>query len=489
MVKRIPDRPGLVVEMLFTKIPATIYYLEHGHDKEVPTKTSRPPAELELRPGVLKHDGIKALVALLSLDDRTDLLVWLKDTLEEAATERQDWEDQHFANRNGALDPDEQAAGHTHVDEPAKPPSIGKSLAHSLNTLANNTLVVKSQRLDIQKAMFKNGRLRLLMSLLGFERLGLDDDPNASWVIPSAISSAQLHLDYDSLQHAINEPQFSYDDDKVPEDFIRRKPFESDASQRRSAGAFDDDDSDGLDDSIELDLFSAGGPTSRKSDALDELKKRRRKRNRVDNELDDDAKAKKAEMRRLADLDKRRKIKSDLYVHASDDETDEEKDTEFFAQEEERRKKTSLHISRAISALSKASSGNGNKRKSSDDHHEKSKKRRKKTSGSGDSNVDSDEEDVIQISSDSSSDSDEETEASSTVAAEEDPTPLSSEQVVPQGDLENESTNVLKPIAANIVTPLDQQETKGQDSEDELPVVRSSRPRLRAGFVIESDSE
>lgn len=349
--------------------------------------------------------------------------------------------------------------------------------------------MVKPQQLEIQRAMFKNGRLRLLMSLLGFERLGLDDDPNASWAIPSAISSAQLHLDYDSLDHAINEPQLSYDDDKVPEDFIRRKPLESteQTSQRRSAGAFDDDDSDGLDDFIELDLFPAGGPTTRKSDALDELKKRRRKRNRVANELDDEAKAKRAEMRRLADLEKRRKIKSDLYVHPSDDETDEEKDIEFFAQEEERRKKTSLHISRAISALSKESSGSGKKRKSSNDH-EKLRKRRKKTPGSGEeSNVDSDE-DVIQISSESSSDSDEEVEDSSTTE-QEDPSLFSSEQVVPQGDLENKSTNVLKPIEANIVTPLEQQRTKGLDSEDELPVVRSSRTRLRAGFVIESDSE
>ena len=494
LIKRIPDRPGLVVEMLFTKIPATIYYLEHGHDKEVPTKKARPPAELELRPGVFKHDGIKALVALLSLDDRMDLLVWLKDTLEEAATERQAWEDQHFANRNATVpdkNSDIQAEEHSHVDESVKPPSISKSHNHFLKTIANNILVVKAQHLDIKRAMFKNGRLRLLMSLLGFERLGLDDDPNANWVIPSTISSAQLHLDYDSLEHTINEPQFSYDDDKVPEDFIRRKPLESaeEASQRLSAGAFDDDDSDGLDDSIELDLFPAGGPTTRKSDALDELKKRRRKRNGISNELDDEEKAKRAEMRRLAELEKRRKIKSDLYVHPSDDETDEEKDVEFFAQEEERRKKMSLQISHAISALSKASSGKGNKRKSSDDHHEKSKKKRKKTPGSGEECiVDSDEEDVIQISSDSSSDSDVEEEDSSTIE-QEDPSPFSSEQVVPQDDLENESTNVLKPIAANMVTPLEQRESKGLDSEDEFPVVRSSRPRLRAGFVSESDSE
>jgi replication fork protection complex subunit Tof1/Swi1 len=353
--------------------------------------------------------------------------------------------------------------------------------------------VVKPQQPDIQKAMFKNGRLRLLMTLLGFDRLGLDDDPNASWIIPSAIPSARLHLDCDSLKHTINEPQFSYDDDKVPEDFIRRKPSESaeETSQRRSTGTFDDDDSDGLDDFIELDLFPAGGPTARKSDALDELKKRRRKRNRVTDELDDEAKAKKAEMRRLADLEKRRKIKSDLYVHASDDETDEEKDMEFFAQEEERRKNTSLRISRAISALSKATSGNGNKRKSGDDHHERSKKRRKNTHGSGEeSNVGSDEEDVIQISSDSSSsDSDEDMEDPSITEQEEDQTPLSSEQVTPQDDLEIESTTFLKPIAADMVTPLEQRETKGLESEDEFPVTRSIRPRLRAGFVIESDSE
>jgi replication fork protection complex subunit Tof1/Swi1 len=472
--------------MLFCKIPATLYYLEHGHDREVPRKTARPAAELELRPGVEKDKGIGALVALLHLDDQDDFPIWLKDTLEEAATERKSWEDKHFAAL--AAGDSENPAADENGQDSATRPSIGKSApASQFQCHAKKLLVVHPKDEKTKKAMFKNGRLRLLMTLLGFERLGLDDDPNASWIIPSSVPSAQLYLDKETLDKAIEDPPMADEDGRVPEDFIRRKPtdFVDEPTERRTAGAFDDD-SDGMDDFLDFGLFPAGGPTARKSDALEQLKKSRRKRNRVADELDDEAKAKRAEARRLADLEKRRKIKSDLFVHDSDDETDEERDELFFAKEDEGRKKTSQSISNAISSLHNLPATSEKKRKSTSATNA-GKTKRRKTVGSGEeSGAASAEENAIAISSDSSSsvpsDSDDAMEDVSDHGEKE--TPLSSEQVIPH-DLEDRSS---QPTSANKAIAVEREE-KGLDSEDELPVQRPVRSRVRGGFVIESDSE
>jgi len=490
LTKRLPDRPSLAIELLFSKIPATTYYLEHGHEKEVPTKTGRPAAELELRAGVEKEQGMGALVALLHLADQDDITKWLGGTLEEAAKERQAWEDQHFSKQsNGSL---ASAAGENSdaengTGESAKAPSIRKF--HSLSvilTIANKQVVVKPKDEKVKKAMFKNGRLRLLMKLLGFELLGLEDDPNASWIIPSNVTSAQLHLDKDTLERAIADPPVAMDEEgRAPEDFIRRKPLTTaeDPTQPRIAGAFDDD-SDSMDDFLDFDLFPAGGPTARKSDALEQLKKSRRKRNRVADDLDDEEKGRRAEARKLADLERQKKIKSELLVHESDDETDEERDKSFFELEAERRKKTSELFSKAMSSLTDLPTKTKKKRKSTDVEDSETSKRRRTTTVDEDSDS---VDDIVEISSESSSsDTDSDEDMDDMHGQVEKETPLSSEQVVLQ---ESDEDRVLQTTSANKVATIERVEDKGMDSEDELPVQRPVRSRMRAGFVIESDSE
>ena len=485
LIKRLPDRPTLAVEMLFSKIPATTYYLEHGQDREVPAKTSRPAAELELRTGVEKDHGIGALVALLHLDDQDDVSKWLRETVEEAAKERQSWEDQHFSNHGSDLlaltGENGEAEGGTR--EPVKAPSICMFNDMLILTSANATKVVKPKDEKTKKAMFKNGRLRLLMHLLGFERLGPEDDPNAVWVIPSNVTSAQLHLDKDTLERAIADPPVSMDDEgRTPEDFVRRKPLATDEEpvQQRTAGVFDDD-SDGMDDFLDFDLFPAGGPTARKSDALEQLKKSRRKRKRVADEPDDEERDRKAAARKLADLEKRRKIKSDLFVHDSDDETDDERDRVFFEMEAQRRKKTSEMISKAISSLTDLPAKT-KKRKSTEAGDSETPKRKRSTASDDSSD---DIPNVVEISSESpSSDSDSDDDMFDVPGQME--TSLSSGQDIPQ---ESDDDRALQPTSANKAAFAERVGEKGMDSEDELPVQRPARSRMRAGFVVESDSE
>ena len=132
VVKKVQERPELVVEMLFSKIPATIYFLEHGHDQEVPKRIPRPPAELEVKPGMEKEEQIGVAVGVLVNQNKSDALRWLREVLTDAAQERRDWEDMEEARKEEALgtsgeptpqDPAPQAE-QTPTSEPPKAPSI-----------------------------------------------------------------------------------------------------------------------------------------------------------------------------------------------------------------------------------------------------------------------------------------------------------------------------------------------------------------------------
>ncbi len=206
--------------------------------------------------------------------------------------------------------------------------------------------------------MFKDNKLRLLMTLAGFERLGIDDEPDTTWIIPSALSASELHETHDAIQKHRNDPVMHYGDEDPmsAEEMLRRKP-----SSRRAA--YDDDsEGDGVVSDGEEDFIfpGGGGPTNtnRKSAALEELKKIRRKRriSCAEDGLDDETREARRKARIEADLEKRRKIKSAQFVVESDEE-DEEADRMFFEKEEERRK---THAAKVLEAL-RAGKVDGNK--------------------------------------------------------------------------------------------------------------------------------
>jgi replication fork protection complex subunit Tof1/Swi1 len=132
VVKRVQERPEFVVEMLFSKIPATLYYLEHGHDRELPTRTPRAPAELEVKPGIEKPDQIGVAVGVLVNQQKSDALRWLRDVLSKAAEERKAWEEMEEARKqvqassivDGEQPPPEEQA------EAPKPPTICKCILY-----------------------------------------------------------------------------------------------------------------------------------------------------------------------------------------------------------------------------------------------------------------------------------------------------------------------------------------------------------------------
>ena len=50
LLKRLDQRPELIVEMLFSKINTTVHYLEYGYEKQTLYSQSKPAMELEVKP-------------------------------------------------------------------------------------------------------------------------------------------------------------------------------------------------------------------------------------------------------------------------------------------------------------------------------------------------------------------------------------------------------------------------------------------------------
>lgn len=351
-------------------------------------------------------------------------------------------------------------------------------------------------------AMFKNGHLRLLMTLVGFERGGLDDDADAPWTIPSSLSADQLKQPLELIQRAeFNPPVF--DDGQEAGDFIRRKSAGL-ASRRRAMF----DDSDEVEDGEEL-MFPAGGPTAmRKSDALEVLKKirRRRRREGSDDEptgLTDEQLQARAEARRARELEKNRKIKSELFVHDSDEEEDEERDRVFFEAEEKLRQRSNQNIMKELLGISKSKDKPNvvaaSRRLSSvtpgetdeDDETRLPSIRKRQSSAIS---IDSDDNEVdaeVEARSGRSSSS-----VRDNILAESEgeitDTPMSSphiksSQAKRRKVLSNEVRMLPKPssLGKENQRPL----ADGSDDDDEIPVARPVRQRVRSGFIIESSDE
>lgn len=120
--KKLQQRRELVVEMLFSKFHASVFYLENGYEKEATSSRPRAPATLEVKGAMTKNDQIGVAVAVLH-DSHLDAVDWVAKVLSSAANERQSWEAETAARQllGDAGERESQEA-----ENPARPPSIGK---------------------------------------------------------------------------------------------------------------------------------------------------------------------------------------------------------------------------------------------------------------------------------------------------------------------------------------------------------------------------
>ncbi|KAI0967429.1 timeless protein-domain-containing protein [Xylaria arbuscula] len=342
-IRKIEERPQLIIELLFSKIAATAHYLEFGYEKQtLSTTQAKPGAELEFRHIVERDQQIAIAVSVLLDKNLAHHIKWVKDQLLNAIEERKAWENAEKAISSVDLP---ETVEH-HEDATTKEPPL---------------VSIRPDDDSCRTAMFKNSHLRLLMKLVGFERLAptLDETPESSWIVPAHQSPEQLQ---DSLG-LVNKAEFdppTFEDGKLAQDQLRRK------TAPRKKAVFDDDEDD-IDDDDEI-LFPAGGPTNRKAadDFLDKPKKTRRRRRRSDAEpLTDEQLEEKERARREREREKAKRFKSELFVHASDDESDdEERWAEFYANEERiRQKQKAVALNVSNKAVDEALATTAEKRK------------------------------------------------------------------------------------------------------------------------------
>lgn len=122
LVKKMSQRPELVVELLFSKIRSSVFYLEYGYEEQTVSSKPRAPAVLEVRGTMTKEEQIGVVVAVL-YDDKIELVDWVARLVGDAASERQSWEAEAAARRAEAGDDEDAPAS---KEAGSKAPAIGK---------------------------------------------------------------------------------------------------------------------------------------------------------------------------------------------------------------------------------------------------------------------------------------------------------------------------------------------------------------------------
>jgi replication fork protection complex subunit Tof1/Swi1 len=78
---------------LFSKLPGTVYYLQHGEEPAVKqVRRPRAAAELEVRPGRNREDQIAVVVSTLLDDQKSEALDSMKTVIADAITQMKAWD-------------------------------------------------------------------------------------------------------------------------------------------------------------------------------------------------------------------------------------------------------------------------------------------------------------------------------------------------------------------------------------------------------------
>ncbi|KAH0615023.1 uncharacterized protein H6S33_000659 [Morchella sextelata] len=458
LIKKLESRPEMYVELLFTKVNSTMHYLTHGYDKEIRVRVPRPAAELHI-PGLPRNEQIGVAVGALVNDNKGDAVDWLKDILNKAISERKSWEAEDAARRILEAEAAADAGAEVIESEAPKPPYI----------------TINPDTEERKTALFKDAKLRLLMTILELERLGVDDEsPETPWIIPSSLTSENLKESFDLLKKYTNDP-IVLDDGIAAEDLIKRK-----ARPRLPAPDSEPDENE----NEEENEFVPGGPTE--MNPLEPRKKpskpRRRRRDPVEDESIMDLDALAAAEERLAarlqrEKEKRVAIKSTLYVHDSDDELDPEQEMAFLMREKAQREggpagmETGGGASAALFSRLVAPTGTRKRKKGSGGSPEKRKKKRVvEESDATEEPDDEDDEDQGVISRD----------ATPVVPGDE----TGSEEEEENGDSDDGTAS---PKGRGDV---DMADAGDEDDDDEEEAPRPSASRARRGpVIVDSDSE
>lgn len=485
-----------VVEMLFSKIPNTVHYLQNGFERVLEKRPPRPPAQLEFKAAV-GEDRTQRLAVAVSLmieQSKMDALGWVKKELERSAEERQAWADERAAKSSA----ERQAEDGEDPEAGAVPPPPTIFLSHDTD--------------ERKLALFKDKHLRLLLTTLGFERLGQTDEVDASWIVPSELTVDQIKESLELIKKLEFDPP-TFENGKSAEDMIRAKS----SAKRNATFSESEGDGEGSGGDIDEAMFPPNLREKRKEGA-DRPAKRRRLARRNQKELTEAELDDRAAERRKKEKERNSKIKSQLYVTASDDESDEDRDVEFYRLEEERRKKMAGIIRSKL--LEEAENGDesrhGKKRKTKGGKGKGSKKKQKTRADDG-------EEDGSDVGIAGILEQDDDLDAASHSSVRspshpaDTPAGESTDDDAPGSDLDEEmdddseeETPSTSPAIADGPLPLTEKSSNiggakvagvqsatpaaadGDEDDDDLPVMKAApaRRNIRAGFILDdSDDE
>lgn len=112
LFKKLEDRPELLIEMLFSKLQSTAFFLEYGYEKQTSAvkAQAKPGAELEFRHTEERDRQVAILIGTLLDKNQSNLIAWVKKTVANAETERRAWialEEARAAEKDPFLDEDE----------------------------------------------------------------------------------------------------------------------------------------------------------------------------------------------------------------------------------------------------------------------------------------------------------------------------------------------------------------------------------------------
>ncbi|KAI7543065.1 timeless-domain-containing protein [Hortaea werneckii] len=492
-----------MVEMLFTKIPNTVFYLQNGYERVVEKRPPRAPAELEFKASVEDERKVPVAVSVLLEQGKGDALDWVKKELERAVEERQAWMDAE--NTKSATEPARE--------DDERPEADAVTTAPSTFISADND--------ERKSQLFKDKHLRLLLTTLGLQRLGAAEDTDASWVVRSELELEKLKEGLKGIRDTEFDPP-SFEEGQTAVDMIRNKSAST--SRHATEGTFDDDleeDGSGSGGDIDENMFPPNLREKRKANDADGPAKRRRLTKRNRKELTEDEVNERAAERKRKETERNAKIKSALYITASDDESNADADEEFFREEAATRKKTEEAIKAELvkdaeRRMRGLKTDKGKKKKNAKDKAGKKSKRRAALSESEEEDDAMDVDDPTpaarrQTDANISEHDDSASEKESPVpkprrprtnpfeeeSSEEEPddepnsgTPSTS----PAAHEDATSTSPLKELSVNTgleKTASAEKIAASEEEEDEVPVTKpAARRNVRAGFVIDySDSE
>jgi replication fork protection complex subunit Tof1/Swi1 len=452
-----------MIEMLFSKMGNTVFYMQNGYDRVVEKTMPRPPAELDFKANITEEQKVGGAVGVMLENNKAADVSWVREEVTRAADEREAFEIAHRHAMPEDADPEEWEATST----------------------SPNIFLQPGDSAERKLALFKDKHLRLLLTAVGYQRLGVAEDTEASWILPGEVSSTKLNDIATKIQQAEFDPptfdgRSATDMIKPKGSYVRREtntgPF-GDASDAEEGASEADNDPD-------APMFPPNLREKRKQAAGDDeeapkKKRRLQRRNAGEDPTDSDAE-RRAESRREKERERNERIKSKLFVTASDDESDAEGDAEFFRLEEERRQKMKGIIrNQLLAEMNEVGKGDGGKGKKAGKKEVRAKAKEVARA------LCEDEDDLVEgvlEGMDVDEDADEDGDGDDGVvdvpssSPAPDPSSPGAMDIADNGDAAEKE--------APIAIPDD------DEDEDDAPV--SKKPparRLRAGFLDDSDSD